>query len=131
MQEDRKTKIRTVFLHPDPTRPCWPNIAYNFDDKIEEVLVALRQQCPEIEFDPLRSSDGSPKEGRRIVAKAGDADGFLIYYTGCVWGELPDEVAAAGRPTVLADHLFAGSGAFLTAYARLRRKGLAPGHRLR
>jgi L-fucose isomerase-like protein len=124
MQEDRKTRIRTVFLHPDTARPCWPNIGYDFESKIEEVLAALRKQCPECEFEPVQSSDGSPEEGRRIAAEAGDADGFLIYYTGCLWGELPDEVAAAGRPTVLADHLFAGSGAFLTAYARLRRKGL-------
>jgi len=36
---------------------------------------------------------------------------------------MTETIAASGKPTIIVDHLFAGSGEFLTSYARAKREG--------
>jgi len=118
-----KTKIRLIFAHPDPTRPNWPNIDYDFSGHIKEVHGKLVSKCPQIEFDAVTVSSGSAEEGHKLLQDAGKYDGYLIYLAGCLWGDMTETVMAAGKPTVIVDHLFAGSGEFLTSYARAKRAG--------
>ncbi len=118
-----KTKIRLIFAHPDPTKPNWPNIDYDFSGHIKEVHKKLQQDCPQIEFSAVTVTSGSKEEGYKLLQDASKYDGYLIYLAGCLWGNMTETVMASGKPTVIVDHLFAGSGEFLTSYARAKRAG--------
>jgi len=120
---NRKTRIRVVFGHPDPAQPNWPNIGYDFAGHIKTIQAALVAQCPEVEFLPVTTMSGQAEEAERILQLDAEVDGYLVYLAGCLWGELTEKIATAGKPTIIADHLFAGSGEFLTSYARVKRAG--------
>jgi L-fucose isomerase-like protein len=118
-----KTRIRLIFAHPDPTQPNWPNIDYDFAGHIKEIHTRLLETCPRIEFSAVTVSSGSAEEGYKLLQDASKYDGYLIYLAGCLWGDMTETVMAAGKPTVIVDHLFAGSGEFLTSFARAKRAG--------
>jgi hypothetical protein len=118
-----KTRIRLVFSHPDPTKPNWPNINYDFTGHIEEVKSKLKEQCPGIIFLPVITQTGTKEEAGRILKLDDEVDGYVIYLAGCLWGDLTETLIAAGKPTVMIDNLFAGSGEFLTSYAWAKRAG--------
>jgi len=118
-----KTRIGLIFAHPDPTKPNWPNIDYDFAGHIKMVQNKLAKECPQIDFLPITTSSGSAQEANKILTTTAKVDGYLIYLAGCLWGNLTETIAASGKPTIIVDHLFAGSGEFLTSYARVKRAG--------
>jgi hypothetical protein len=118
-----KTRISLIFAHPDPTQPNWPNIDYDFAGHIKGVHTKLLEKCPEVEFIPVTVTSGSAIEAHKMLSASNDLDGYLIYLAGCLWGDFTETITAAGKPTILVDHLFAGSGEFLTSYARAKREG--------
>ena len=117
-----KTRVRLVMAYPPNNKPIWPNIGYDFDTHNRKFVDNLRKACPDIEF--LRSDVMSQADAQAVVQKDNEVDGYLVYLSGCLWGKVPDTFTTLGKPTVLIDHLFAGSGAFLTSYGRARRSGL-------
>jgi len=117
-----KTKVRLVFTHPSSEGPCWPNIGYDFESHKKQVLRKLRHSCPDTEFLPTKA--GKDDDARKILESDSQVDGYLVYLAGCLWGKVPETIAASGKPTIFADNLYAGTGKFLTGYARARREGL-------
>jgi hypothetical protein len=117
------TKVKLIFAHPDPEQPNWPNIGYDFKGHIAKVQKKLYKKCPEIDFLPVTVTSGSEEMGNKILQEDIDTDGYVIYLAGCLWGNLTETIAASGKPTIIVDHLFAGSGEFLTSYARAKRAG--------
>lgn len=117
-----KTKVRLVLVYPSPDQPIWPNIGYDFDKHNNEFVEKLRKGCPGIEFLPCKVM--SKADAQSVIARDGEVDGYLVYLSGCLWGGAPDMIGSLGKPTVFADHLYAGSGAFLTSYGRMRRQGM-------
>ncbi len=119
-----KSRIRLVFAWPDPSKPIWPNIGYDFEGHTREVLAKLTTGCPAVEFLPVTVTSGSREAAEKVLAGDGtDIDGYLVYMAGCLWGETPETIAASGKPAVFADNLFAGSGKFLVGYSAARRAG--------
>jgi len=118
-----KAKVAMVFEYPDPGQPNWPNIGFDFEGRINEVKKLLIDGCPDIEFIFISTMNGSEDEGKKILAQTADADGYGIYHTGTLWGNLTETIAAGGKPTVMIDHLYAGSGEFLTSFAKAKRDG--------
>lgn len=121
--EMNKANVKMIFAYPDPKQPNWPNIGYDFKGKINEIKNKLLRNCPEINFDFVSTMNGSKEEANKIINTSTNNDGYVVYLVGCLWGELTEEIAASGKPTVIIDHLYAGSGEFLTSYARVRRQG--------
>ncbi len=118
-----RAKVAMIFEYPDPSQPNWPNIGYDFEGRINEVKKLLKSGCPDIDFNFISTMDGSEAEGTKILAQTTDADGYGIYHTGTLWGNLTETIAAGGKPTVMIDHLYAGSGEFLTSFAKAKRDG--------
>lgn len=118
-----KAKVRLVFAHPDPKKPNWPNIGYDFTGHIREFQKKLNEKCPQVEFLPVTVTSGRAEEAHKILSTDMQVDGYLIYLAGCLWGEITETIAASEKPTIIVDHLFAGSGEFLTGYARAKRAG--------
>ncbi|MHC4636541.1 MAG: twin-arginine translocation signal domain-containing protein [Planctomycetota bacterium] len=116
-----KVKVRIVLMYPSPKRPIWPNIGYNFDGHNKQFVANLRKGCPGIEFsiDKLMTKE----DAQAIAKKDAEVDGYLVYMSGCLWGGAADTIADLGKPMVFVDHLYAGSGAFLTSYGKYRRNG--------
>jgi len=119
----RKAKIRIIYAYPDPAYPIWPNINYDFDGHIKKIQQILATGCPDIDMISCSTMLGTAEEGKKILAMDEDIDGYVIYLAGCLWGDLTETIAGSGKPTIIADNLFAGSGEFLTSYAAAKRMG--------
>ena len=120
----QKVKIKIICAYPDPDQPNWPNIGYDFEGQIQKFNSLLKKYCPDIEFSTTSTLIGSAEEADKILSNSTDVDGYILYLVGCLWGNLSERLAESGKPMVFVDNLFAGSGEFLTSYARVKRKGL-------
>jgi len=117
-----KPKVQLVLVYPSADKPIWPNIGYDFDSHNSRFVEELRKGCPGIEFLPCNVM--SKSDAQAVVERDGEVDGYVVYLSGCLWGGTPDMIGSLGKPTLFVDHLFAGSGAFLTSYGRMRRSGM-------
>lgn len=119
----RKPRVRLVFscwaLKQD--RSTWPNIGYDFRPDIEYVTSTLQKSCPNVELLPVTAH--GPEDAQKLLAadEAEHIDGYVVYQMNN-WIRTMEPIVAAGRPTIVADFLFAGSGGFLIFTAGLRRK---------
>jgi hypothetical protein len=118
-----RPRVRLVFacFAIKQERPTWPHIGYDFAPDIQRVTNALGKLCPEVEFLPALAH--GPEDAQKLLA-AGDADridGYLVYQMNN-WVKVMQTIVAAGKPTIVVDFLYAGSGGFLLYTAELRRK---------
>jgi len=122
-QQGDKPRIRLVFCHPTADTITWPNIGYDYDGQKARVKQALGEQCPQVEFLPVWIQNG--EEAKQVIEGDAEVDGYLVYFVGCRGGgpEMISLLGKAGRPAVLADHLFAGTGNFLRANGQAREEG--------
>ncbi|MGB9907580.1 MAG: hypothetical protein ACPLRR_09380 [Candidatus Saccharicenans sp.] len=116
-----RPRVRLVFSHIPPDRPTWPNIGYDYESRKKELLSRLRQALPEIDFLPVTVQ--SQKEAEALLQQDQDLDGYVIFLLG-IWTGAARAIISAGRPVILVDDLYAGSGEFLIEYAAARRAGL-------
>jgi len=122
-QNKGKTKIKLLFAYPDPKQPNWPNIGYDFNGRIQQLKKMFASQCPDIDFSPVLVESGDAEVATGIINADPDVDGYVVYLVCCLWGDMSETIAASGKPTIFIDELFAGSGEFLTSYARVKRQG--------
>jgi hypothetical protein len=118
-----RARVRLVFscFTLKQNRPTWPHIGYDFAADIERVTAALGRLCPEVEFLPAVAH--GPEDAAKLLA-AGQSDridGYLVYQMNN-WVQVMQTIVACGKPTLVADFTFAGSGGFLVYTAGLRRK---------
>lgn len=117
-----RPRVRLIFacwaLQQD--RPTWPHIGYDFAGDVQQVQDVLAQRCPEVEFLPALAH--GPEDAQQLLA-AGDADridGYIVYQMNN-WVQVMQTIVASGKPTIVADFPYAGSGGFLVFTAALRR----------
>ncbi len=116
-----KPRVRLIFTHIPSEKESWPNKGYNYDKRKQELLKRLTEACPNTEFLPVTAQTAA--DAKKILAEDRDIDGYVNYLVGC-WTGATGEICASGRPAILVDDLYAGTGEFLTQYAAARRKGL-------
>jgi hypothetical protein len=118
----KRPRVRLVFscFTIKQDRPTWPHIGYDFTADIERVTSALRRLCPEVEFVPAVAH--GPEQAKKLLASddADRIDGYLVYQMNN-WVQVMQAVVPSGKPTLVADFPFAGSGGFLVFTAGLRR----------
>ena len=119
-----RPKVRLIFacwaLVQD--RPTWPHIGHDMRPEIERVSTQLPRLCPEVEF--LPTVVHKPEEAEKILAedaKTGQIDGYLVYQMNN-WIRVMYPVVASGKPTIIAQYIYAGSGGFHKFTAELRRQ---------
>jgi L-fucose isomerase-like protein len=117
-----RPRVRLVFacFALKQPRPTWPHIGYDFTGDVERVSASLRKLCPQVEFLPALAH--GPEDAKRLLA-SGDSDridGYIVYQMNN-WVQVMQTVVASGKPTLVADFLFAGSGGFLVFTAGMRR----------
>jgi len=117
-----KTKVKVVFPANKPGQPSWPYMDYDVAKKSEEVLAALRQQLPQMEF--ASSILHTTEEAERIIKEErGQYDGHLVFLT-AMWTRIEQVFARKAKPVVIADDLYAGSGGILSAHSAIRQENL-------
>jgi hypothetical protein len=117
-----KPKIRVVFCETSNKQPIWPNIGYDFDARRNRILETLTRGCPGLEFLPARVVD-DPKHVAEVLKADGAVDGYLVCVQGLGWGNDIFKLSTTGKPTLLADNLFGGSGLFLLQQPRIMQSG--------
>jgi hypothetical protein len=115
-----KPKIRLVFSHIPPEKPTWPNIGYDYEGRKKELTTKLQKALLGIDFSPVTVQ--STQEAEKLLQNDRDIDGYVVYLVG-IWTGAARKIAASGKPVLLVDDLFAGSGEFLIEYARALREG--------
>jgi len=116
----RKSRVRLVFTHITPERPTWPNIGYDYEGRKKELSAKLTEACPDIEWLPVTCQNGD--EAKKLLATDKDIDGYLVYAVG-IWTGALRVFASSGKPVILVDDLYAGTGEFLIEYSRAKRAG--------
>ena len=119
--ETTRPRIRLVFSQLPMLKPTWPCIGFDFEPRKREVIELLKQRCPNVDFLPVTIE--SAEDAKRVVADEKDIDGYLIYML-AIWNHGVMTIASSGKPTLLVDYLYGGSGEFLVSYAKARRMKL-------
>lgn len=113
-----KPKIRLVYSYIPSTTPIWPNIGYDFDKRKKELTTRLAKACPGVEFVPVTMHNAD--DAGKILAADKEVAGYLIYTLG-IWTGQVTRLTATGKPTVLVDDLYGGSGEWLISHSAAKR----------
>jgi hypothetical protein len=117
-----KPKIRLVFCETTNDKPIWPNIGYDFDARRNRMLQVLTEGCPDVQLLPTQVMD-DPQHAAEVLQNDGEVDGYLICVQGLGWRNDIVKLCATGKPTLLVDNLFGGSGLFLTKLPQIMAAG--------
>jgi len=117
---ENPVRVSIVFTCNEPNRPSWPYINYDCEGRAERIMEALRRELPDFEFTHyvFRHKD----EVDRV--DWGSFDGIAVYMISGMWRGIAEKIIEMGRPTILIDDLYGGSGGFLRAFSMARRKNL-------
>jgi len=102
-------------------RPTWPRIGYDMSGEIERVTQHLKRRCPEVEFLPVLAHGAEDAKKLLAAGEADCIDGYIVYQMNN-WVQVMQTVVASGKPTLVADFIYAGSGGFLVYTATLNRQ---------
>ena len=116
---DEKAIIRIVYAYPDPEKPNWPNIHYDFDGHIDKIQNQLIEGCPGVHFLTTKTMVGTEDEGKKILAMDEEVDGYVVYLAGCLWGNLTETIASTGKPDQCFTRLNRSSSAAATSLPSL------------
>ena len=122
----RSMKIRVVFVLQAPvqTRADWPNIGYDFNPAMTEIMNALKNGCPGIEFvQSMAARANNAEEIRNTDQTGGNIDGYIVVQMNTGPQGVVQQFVSSGKPVLYADFLFGGSGRFLISTSYLLRDG--------
>jgi hypothetical protein len=117
-----RPRIRLVFGETPNNQPIWPNIGYDFAARRAQMTQLLTKTCPDLDFQTaLLMND--PKESQALVARDAEVDGYIVCLQGLGWSNDAYQLCTTGKPTLLVDNLFGGSGLFLGQIAKIMSSG--------
>jgi len=118
----RRPKVGLVFSHVPRGNATWPTKDYDYDARRTELSRKLRKECPGTDFTAdLVAHNGD--EADKIIQANPDVDGFAVYLIG-IWTGVPGRIMRSGKPTVIIDDLYAGSGEILGMPDGIRKEKL-------
>jgi len=119
-----KVRVGTVFLANTEIREIWPYPNFDTESRQREVLAALRQGCPEIDFVPVTVK--KPDDAKKALGLKSEVDGYLVYVMTLDWGlaAVIVDIGLLGKPMVVANEFLGGCGGFLTRYSALCTRGI-------
>ncbi|MEJ5250941.1 MAG: hypothetical protein HPY54_10845 [Chthonomonadetes bacterium] len=102
-----KPRVTLLFSHVPPEYPTWPSVGYDYEGRKRELTAKLQEACPNILF-TVRTAHNT-QQAEAVVKESENADGFVCYNIG-IWTGAPNVLVRSGKPVVMVDDLFAGSG---------------------
>jgi hypothetical protein len=119
-----RPKVRVVFCAARPDGPTWPNIGYDFAGRQREILQALRNGCPDVELLPVEVIEQTAEQSG-LLERDNEVDGYIVCLLGLGWQCEFLGYCKTGKPTLIVDNLFGGSGMFLTRLGQAMTSGPA------
>jgi hypothetical protein len=119
---EKRPKVRLVFCETVNTSPIWPNVGYDFDARRKQMLSVLNSGCRQIELLPVKVMEGS-KDLDDVLKSDGAVQGYIVCLQGLGWSNDIARLSGTGKPTLLVDNLFGGSGLLLTQLPQLVKSG--------
>ncbi len=116
-----RARVGLIFSHVPSGNPTWPAKDYDYAKRAAELTADLKKLCPRIDFEVHTAHNAA--EAEAALGKTAGVDGYLVYALG-IWTGVPDRVMRSGKPVVLADDLYAGSGEVLICSGVARREKL-------
>jgi len=116
-----KPDVALVFSHIPSGTATWPTKDYDYAGRAKELETKLLQACPNINF--VTKFVHSEAEAKALVKDMILMDGYLLYVIG-LWTGAPNIILHSGKPVVMVDDLYAGSGEVLIQNGRARRENL-------
>jgi hypothetical protein len=117
-----RARVRLVFVRPDPKLEGWPYQGYDYESRKRMILGRLERGCPGVESAPV-SLAWVEEADKMLAADEGRGyDGYAVYILG-IPSNASRAIAMSGRPVVLIDDLYGGTGSFLGHYPAARRAG--------
>lgn len=113
--------VALVFCHIPSGTATWPTKDYDYAGRAAELEAKLLQACPEVNF--VVKFARSEAEAKALVKESILMDGYLLYVIG-IWSGAPNVILHSGKPVVMVDDLYAGSGEVLIQNGRAQREGL-------
>jgi hypothetical protein len=107
-----KPRVRLVFCEADNRHPIWPNVGYDFDARRKSLLRTITAGCPEIQFLPVTVPEHA-KAVEEVLKGNEQVDGYVVCVQGLGWSHDIFKLTTTGKPSLLVDNLFGGSGLFL------------------
>jgi len=117
-----KPRVRLVFCETTNDKPIWPNIGYDFDGRRKKLVDLLTRGCPDVEFLTGKVMD-QPQHADEVLKGDGEVDGYVVLVQGLGWRNDIVKLCSTGKPTLLVDNLFGGSGLFLTRNSQIMKMG--------
>jgi len=114
-----KVRVAAVFLANTAIREIWPYPGFDAVGRQREVLAALKEGCPEIDFVSVTAK--KPDDVKKALALAAEVDGYLVYVMTLDWtlGRAITDIGVLGKPMLVANEFLGGCGVFLTSYGEL------------
>jgi len=116
-----RANVALVFSHRDSGTPTWPMKDYDYMGRAKELTEKLKEACPRLLFNVKHAKDAG--EADAIVKALPEVDGYLVYCLG-LWTSAANTIIHSGKPVVMVDDLYAGSGEILITNATVRRENL-------
>ena len=117
-----KPKVRVVFCETANDKPIWPNLGFDFNMRRQRVLSTLSQGCAQIELLPATIKD-QPNQAEDVLKSDPEVEGYIICVQGLGWNNDITKLCGTGKPTLLVDNLFGGSGLFLSRQPQIMHSG--------
>jgi hypothetical protein len=121
-----KARVAIVFLSNSKGREMWPYPHFDCEKRHSEILPKLAKGCPGVEFMPVVATQAA--DAKKAIALKDKVDGYLVYCTTLTFQlrKVMEQVAALGKPTIVADEVLGGTAIFLIGYSRLARNPKLP-----
>ena len=117
-----KARVRLVLVHPDPKIEGWPYQGYDYEGRKKMILGRLERGCPDVELLPVSMTWVEEAEKLLAADEGKGIDGYAVYILG-IPSNASRTIAMSGKPTILIDDLYGGTGAFLGHYPAARKAG--------
>jgi len=102
-----KARVGLILSHIPSGSPTWPAKDYDYAARAKELTSKLVNGCPNVEFVPRTAHNVDMANA--VLNELADVDGYVVYNLG-IWTSVPNTVIHSGKPVVMADDLYAGSG---------------------
>lgn len=110
-----------VFSHPPSEIPTWPYKGYDYEARKKGIMDMLKRRLTD--FDITFKTAMNSRDGEKIVKEVNDVDGYVVYMLG-IWVGAGYTIANTGKPTILIDDLYCGSGELISTYTWAKSREL-------
>ena len=105
----------------DPSERTWPYVGYDYSSRVNELSLKIKNAFPDVNFDEVTISAGGGKRPETGLIPE-NVESYVVLLVG-IWNGAVAEVVKKGKPTILVDDLYGGTGEFLSTLSWARNNG--------